>query len=253
MRRLTLFLLALTVAVGVAGVGAGAARAGDDNAAVAINTKDGASLFKLAFDIRRVAGDVVDSQNAAVAYSQCERCRTVAIAIQVVLVSSSPSVVTPQNVAIAVNESCNLCETFASAYQFVLGTGGPVRFTQDGRKDLHEIRKDLKELRASDLSAAELDTEVDAIVDRLRGVLETQLVPVGSGQDAVAERVEEETEEPLPTVDTPTGSTATETAPPPETLATTETAPPPETLATTETTTEPPPTETAPPSSETVP
>ena len=241
MRRLTLFLLALSLAMGFAGLGAGAARAGDDNAAVAINTKDGASLFKLAFDIRRVAGDVVDSQNVAVAYSQCERCRTVAIAIQVVLVSSSPSVVTPQNIAVAVNENCTLCETFASAYQFVIGTGGPVRFTRDGRHELNDIRKDLRELRKSELSPAELDAEVQAIVDRLRTVLETELVPVGSGKDEVAEGATEETEELLPPEDAPTGPTATETAPPPETLDTTATE--------TETT----PTETLPPADETVP
>ncbi len=230
MRRLMLFLLALAVAVSFAGIRPDAARAGDDNAAVAINTKDGASLFKLAFDIRRVAGDVVDSQNAAVAYSSCDRCRTVAIAIQIVLVTGSPSVATPTNVAIAVNESCTLCETFASAYQFVLGTGGPVKFTQAGKHELHEIRKALKELRKSDLSLAELDAQLNAIVERIRNVLANELVPAAPGEDGADEGAFEEVEEPVPPEEPPATSTAatetvTETVPPPTETTPTETTP----------------------------
>jgi putative peptide zinc metalloprotease protein len=241
-KRLTLFLLALAVAVSFAGIRPDVARAGDDNAAVAINTKDGASLFKLAFDIRKVAGEVVDSQNAAVAYSSCERCRTVAIAIQIVLVTGSPSVVTPTNLAIAVNESCTLCETFASAYQFVLGTGGPVKFTQEGKHELHEIRKALKELRKSDLSLAELDAQLKAIVERIRNVLATQLVPVGPDEGDGDEGVTDELEEELPPESDPTMTDGFETVPPPTTTTettTTETVPT-ETTTTTLTETTPP-------------
>ena len=247
MRRLTLLVLLLAVAAGFAGVRPDAAHAGDDNAAVAINTKDGASLFKLAFDIRRVAGDVVDSQNAAVAYSSCERCRTTAIAIQIVLVTASPSVVIPTNVAIAVNENCTLCETFASAYQFVVGTGGPVKFTEEGKHELHEIRKALKELRKSDLSLVELDAQLKAIVERIRNALATQLVPAGP-EEAVGDGVTgtDAFEEDLPPENQPTATDGFETVPPPAT--TTETAPPePPPTDTTTTTPTPTPTETTPP------
>ena len=76
-RRFTLFLATALVAAGFGGFRADAAaaqddgNAGGDNAAVAINTRDGSSLFRLAFKIRRVAGDIVDNQNAAVAYARC--------------------------------------------------------------------------------------------------------------------------------------------------------------------------------------
>src|SRR3712207_6568132 len=113
MRRPILFLLAFLLATGLAVARPDAAAAGGDTSAVAINTKDGSSVFRLAFAIKRVAGDVVDNENAAVAYSRCERCRSVAISIQIVLVTGSPSVVTPKNVAVAVNEQCTLCTSFA--------------------------------------------------------------------------------------------------------------------------------------------
>ena len=47
---------------------------------------------------------------------------------------------TPQNVAIAINENCTSCETLASAYQWVLGTDEEnVRFSPEGRLAINEI------------------------------------------------------------------------------------------------------------------
>ena len=66
-----------------AGAGAAVALAdGGNTSAVAINTTDGSSVFKLAFAIKQVSGSVVDNQDAAVAYSSCDACQTVAISIQ---------------------------------------------------------------------------------------------------------------------------------------------------------------------------
>jgi len=161
---------------------------GGDNVAIAINTKDGTTVFKLAFAIRRALGDVVDQGNAAVAFATCEACRTVAIAIQTVLVFSDPSVVTPENLAIALNEGCTACETMAFAYQFVLGTDGPVHFTPEGNRTLADIRKQLKDLRTTDLAADELELQLDAIVGQLQEVINTQLVP--AGRDETEEGVE---------------------------------------------------------------
>jgi putative peptide zinc metalloprotease protein len=185
-RRLFLLLITLLASVAFALAQAGAARADDDdapderpqdNAAIAINTEDGSSLFRLAFEIRRVAGDIVDHQNVALAWSQCQSCRTTAIAIQIVLVEGSPSVVTPVNVAVAVNTNCNLCQTFATAYQFVVGTNGPVEFTKEGKRELARIYKELRKLRKEDLTPAELDARVKALMERVKRVLAEELVP----------------------------------------------------------------------------
>lgn len=226
-RRLLLILLAALAAVALALAAPGGARGDDenegrpqDNAAIAINTKDGSSLFRLAFSIRRVAGDVVDHQNVAFAYASCESCRTTAIAIQIVLVESSPSVVTPVNVAIALNENCTLCQTFASAYQFVVGTGGPVRFTAEGRREFAQIRRELRALRKEDLTPAELDARIQPLMERVKLVLDTQLVPIREDDDEegdedepeVTTTVEEETEtETDPGTTTETDATTTET------------------------------------------
>jgi putative peptide zinc metalloprotease protein len=240
LRRLTFFLLALVLALGVGLARADAARAAD-NAAIAINTKDGSSLFKFAFSIKKVAGDVVDQTNAAVAFSECERCQTTAIAIQIVLVTGSPSVVTPQNIALAINQNCSLCETFAGAYQVVLSTGGPVKFTPEGRRRIVEIKKEIKRLRDSDMSPFELKARLDELVGELKNVLETELVPAGPDEDEeedLDEQVEEETplEEPPQTATSTTAPETTTTQPPPSTTTTTTTTTTPSTTTETSTT-----------------
>jgi putative peptide zinc metalloprotease protein len=238
--------LAVVVAVLILGPApTGWAGEGGNDAVIAVNTTDGSKLFRFAFKVRRVAGDVVDTSNVAVAYSNCESCQTVAIAIQLVLVSGQPEVVTPQNLAIAINEGCLSCETLASAYQFVLGGGeGRLRFTNEGKKALHELRRDLAQLRRESLPIDEIQARVEGIVDRLKEVLATELVrktkndddDVGGG-DTGAETTPEQPQSPTETQTTeappttPAETTTGTTEPPP-------TEPPP---------TEPPPTETAPP------
>ncbi len=172
-RRLLGLVLATALLLGPA-----APALAQDNLADAENTTDGSSVFQLAFDIRRTMQPVVEETNTAVAYSSCANCRTVAIAIQIVLVMGDVTSATPQNVAVAVNENCTACETFAAAYQFVLSTGGPVRFTKEARRELHEIKKLLQGLGRGDIPLAELDARLKEIKARIQHVLETGLEPV---------------------------------------------------------------------------
>lgn len=175
-------LRSLVVALATAALLAPAvpAYAQGDTTAVAINTKDGFDIFKLAFQVRRATGDVVDTGNGAVAYASCTDCQTVALAIQVLLISGyDSSVVAPENVAIALNVECVACDTLASAYQFVLTTEGNVHFTAEGAKRMAEIRRALLALRSSGLSGAEIQAEVDALMDDLVQVLSAELVAAG--------------------------------------------------------------------------
>jgi putative peptide zinc metalloprotease protein len=238
MRRLTLILLTLLLAGGFSAAWPAGARAdegGGDNLAIAINTKDGASLFKFAFSIKKVAGDVVDNTNAAVAYASCTDCRTIAIAIQIVLVTGDPSVVTPENIALAINDQCTLCETMASAYQFVFGGGDvPLRFTHEGRKQLGEIRNAFRDLmkESDQLTLAEVDARVEALVNRLRAVIQNELVP--KEQEKQDDEAPDEDQSETPT----TTSTLTTTTEPTATTESTTTTTEPATTTTTTTTPE---------------
>jgi putative peptide zinc metalloprotease protein len=226
LRRLSTVVAA--VAVATCAAWSSPATAGADTSAVAINTKDGSSVFRLAFSVRKVMSDVVDQQNAAVAYSSCESCQTVAISIQVLLVASDPEVLEPTNLAIAINDACTLCQTLASAYQFVIGTGERLTLTGEGRQELQRIRKSLQELGKSGLSIDDIQTRTDALMDDLRHVLATQLVLKKPGPDqdeapatsttpnnaGLDQQGAQQQTEPSPTATTPSPESTTPTSPP---------------------------------------
>ena len=219
-------LLASTLWVGVA-----SPALAQDNAAVAVNTKDGSSIFKFAFNIHHSMGDVVDNTNAAVAYASCEECTTIAVAIQVILVMGDPEVVTPTNLALALNYECTLCYTMASAYQFVLSTDGPVHFTAEGNQTIAELRNQLRELLKSGASIEEIAAQLDVIVDQLAEVLATQMVPAGNSSDDEDSDDDAEEDSPSDTDDTeeePTEEEPTESVTPaPSESVTTEPSPSP--------------------------
>ena len=160
-----------------------AADGGPDNTAVAINTKDGADLFRLAFSINRVMSESRDDpDNAAVAYSSCEACETTAIAVQVVIMTTPPDGESPMNLAIAINDQCDSCETVALAYQLVLYTDGPVKLTKEGKEEVKAIVDQLQALEDEDLSAPELDARASALVNDLAVVLNEELEPKHTDQ-----------------------------------------------------------------------
>ena len=229
MRRLA---AAVVLAAALLAGAAPASAPAQDNTAIAINTKDDSSLFKLAFSIKQVASDTVDQANAAVAYASCQECQTVAIAIQVLIVTAeNPDVVMPENLALAINENCSSCTTMALAYQFVL-TDGKVRLTAKGRRELARIRHELHELKRQDLSAEQIRLRTKALVDELRHVLATELVPIGpGGRDTKPPADGDDGNGPPPEEPAPNGTAPTDTAP--QDTTTGETQPPPD--ATTET------------------
>lgn len=207
-----------------------AAALAQDTAAVVVNTKDGTSVFKLAFQVRHVMGDVVDETNAAVAAASCESCQTVAVAIQVVLVMGDPEVVAPTNLALALSEGCTACETLASAVQYVLGTGGPVHFSAAGNQALAQLRQELRDLLSAGLSIDELAPALDDLTSRLGDILANELVPAGppSGEDAEASPTPApETTAPA-TEPSPADPTPAPSEPTPEQQAEETSSPPPE-------------------------
>jgi hypothetical protein len=201
-----------------------------NTSAVAVNTRNGSSLFRLTFAIRRVTGGVVDNQNIAVAYSNCTACQTVAIAIQVLLISGDVTMFAPTNEAIAINQNCDLCDTVAEAYQFAVAIGTRLKFTADGRQQIAQIRRQLEHLRKSGLTGPQLADQVSALMGQLGNVLQTQLVgtsgPAGNGTAKRAAGTPSNTAAPSSAPpDTPAAAAATPTATTPASPATSPTAP----------------------------
>ena len=117
----------------------------------------------------------VSAVNRAYAGARCEDCRAVALSFQVVLAHRGPTQISADNAAIAVNEDCVRCDTVAIAYQFVVAGSGRSHLTPEGHRSLARVRIALHQLSASDLPAAELGAQADALAGQVVSVLTTEL------------------------------------------------------------------------------
>jgi putative peptide zinc metalloprotease protein len=151
-----------------------------NNEVVVINTNDGRFADRSGFGVARVTGEVVENQNAAAATSSCIDCRTVAVAVQIVLVQRDASTVAPRNLAIALNIDCTQCETFAAAHQYVITTNGLVRFTPEGQQQLASLQGQIRALAATDgIPFPDLDAQIDALVEQMWAVVDNELLKAG--------------------------------------------------------------------------
>jgi putative peptide zinc metalloprotease protein len=169
-----------TLALVFAFLGAVTVLASGDNTAIAINTKDNSDVFRLAFKIERLNGDVVTPTNLSFAFASCTDCQTVAIAIQAVLVTTdpSPNYIQNTNEAWAINYMCSGCDTLSYAYQFFDTVGGKFMITPEGRQEIARIRQEFESLRHSN-DLAYIQAQARALTAELQQVLTTQVVPVG--------------------------------------------------------------------------
>ncbi|HET7483428.1 MAG TPA: hypothetical protein VFK89_11265 [Actinomycetota bacterium] len=206
------------------GVTAGGGGGGTiNNEVVVINSLDGRSASRVGSGIARVTGDTAENQNAAVAQSSCMDCRTVAVAVQIVLVQrNDASNISPRNYAMALNQGCSGCQSFAGAYQYVVTTDGIVRFTAAGQQRLADLETQLRGLVASDtMTFPELDSRIRGVVQQMWSVVDNELALVGvQGQGVAHQDVDVEEGDPSasptesPSPGAPADPTATESPTP---------------------------------------
>lgn len=152
-----------------------------NNEVVVINTVDGRSAHRAGAGVALVTGDDAHNQNAAAATSSCSDCRTVAVAAQAVIIQrTDATTIAPRNFAIALNEGCVRCQTFAAAYQLVFTTDGLVRFSAGARERLAGMEGQLRAVASDEgLSFPDMEARLDAIVEEMWGVVTSELQAVG--------------------------------------------------------------------------
>lgn len=168
--------------------GGGTTSGGDDNAAVAVNTKDGSTVYAVRLKVVITGADTVDSGNAAVAAASCSDCQTVAIALEGVIVTGDAEVIAPVNIALAINSGCSGCQTLAYAYQNLQTVDGKVRLTGAGREGIARLRQQLNTLRTSGLDLPAVKAEVDRIAAEFAAILRSEVVPIGRPAGAATPR-----------------------------------------------------------------
>ena len=159
-----------------------------NNEVVVRNLTDGLFSNRMGSGVAHVTGDTAENQNAAAAISSCSECRTVAVAVQIVLIQRSDAWnISPRNIAFALNQNCFNCQTFATAHQYVITTGSLVRFTPDGQRRLAALENQIRVMAATDdVPFPELDAQIDAVVDQMWAVVDNEFIKVGARGPAKA-------------------------------------------------------------------
>ena len=123
--------------------------------------------------------DVVSATNRAVAESECSNCRTVSVAVEVVLASERPSSLDFANTAFALNTGCQHCEGLAMAYQLAVVTPG-IRLSERGVAKLRDINARLGDVANDEESLDAVADAVKALVAETVSVLNAELTTTGA-------------------------------------------------------------------------
>ncbi len=182
-------LLTVLVAISCSGPPAFADDGGDgNNTAIVENYKDGAFRSRARVDLEHERGPTVDNENVAIAYSECTDCRTVAVAVQAIIIEGDVNDFRPGNAAAAANVNCLRCQTFAFARQEVLLADRKVPLSDDAEARYDSIQQQIRDVSRSDASFDDLTVQLDSLVDELVAVLQAEVDRAGTHADKETKR-----------------------------------------------------------------
>ena len=151
-----------------------------DNQAMAIATRDGGTSYDVAFALVWANGDTVLNRNEAYAFASCVECRAVAVSFQVVLVVGQANVVAPQNISAAVSSNCLRCVTQALAVQLVVTV--PPDFSPAAEKQLRQLWSQIMDFsrHLRGMSFADIQHRIADYETQILAIVKPALPPVSS-------------------------------------------------------------------------
>jgi hypothetical protein len=180
------------VAVEGASAGAVTVGGGADNLVIVGDTAGQPPMERASIQIAYDPAQTVANQNVAVARStDCNGCRSLAGAVQFVLVEGSPTDVQPTNAATAANSGCDACASYAYARQTLIWTSGMAHLSAGAMSQLQglesQMDQDLTSYETQANDPAQLSA-LSAALDALSAEAETVVVSdlQASGQPATA-------------------------------------------------------------------
>jgi putative peptide zinc metalloprotease protein len=117
----------------------------------------------------RLPGPEAAPVNVAEGFSSCTGCQTLAVALQVDLITADSRVAMPRNMAFAVNYQCTDCRTIALALQYVLTVEDPTQVPDQANQLMAEMRQELSQLNGDqDLTLPEAEGRVIDVVNQFQ-------------------------------------------------------------------------------------
>jgi putative peptide zinc metalloprotease protein len=164
---------AIAVVALVVGVADAASAGVSFNNAFAFSNPWYRQSFDLAYDLDHDRGPFVFAQNGAFAYAtNCNGCRSIAIAVQIDLVAGDVQRIDARSRTQAITKGCTGCLALAAAHQFIVAPGGDrVWLSDSGRNQLSSIRAQLYALRWSRASGLEIQSQIEGLMQQVVNVL----------------------------------------------------------------------------------
>jgi hypothetical protein len=159
--------------------GGGDGGAGGRNQVTARNRTDGRLRIRGNIQLNRIPGPNVGPVNLALAYNDaCTDCRSIAVALQVNLISRTATRVAPENASISLNvgrpatenrpeQRCTRCVAVTHAIQYVYSVDDPTRVPDEATELIKEMDRELREIHQSeDIGLSQAEARIDAVIAR---------------------------------------------------------------------------------------
>jgi len=159
-------------------------RGENDNVVVVRNHQPGAFRWRARSAIAHDPGPSATNQNVAYAYASCTDCRTVAVAVQVVVLEGPVTDFRPANAAVAVNDSCLRCQTYAYGHQVVLSAGRMVELSADAEQRVDQLDHQMDQVAASSEGFDQMTSDLDQLTAQLVSAVQDGIRGAGNGAEA---------------------------------------------------------------------
>ena len=146
------------------------AAGGGNNIVQVINHADGHFRMDGKVKLNQIPGPNAGPQNLAFAYSSCTDCQTMAVALEINLISTTARNIQPLNKAVAINYRCTRCVTYARAIQYDIQVDDPHQVRSDVRDLTRQMDATLKHIKSSHETFLQALDDVNAVIAEFKGL-----------------------------------------------------------------------------------
>ena len=146
------------------------AAGGGNNIVQVINHADGHFRMDGKVKLNQIPGPNAGPQNLAFAYSSCTDCQTMAVALEINLISTTARNIQPLNKAVAINYRCTRCVTYARAIQYDIQVDDPHQVRSDVRDLTRQMDATLKHIKSSHETFLQALDEVNTVIGEFNGL-----------------------------------------------------------------------------------
>ena len=146
------------------------AAGGGNNIVQVINHADGHFRMDGKVKVNQIPGPNAGPKNVAFAYSSCTDCQTMAVALEINLISTTARNIQPLNKAVAINYRCTRCVTYARAIQYDIQVDDPHQVRSDVRDLTRQMDATLKHIKSSHETFLQALDEVNTVIGEFNGL-----------------------------------------------------------------------------------